>query len=148
MSVACSSDDDGGSEADLVGKWKADLFHIEGDFDGGHFQADGIDFGNVIVNFKEDGTYSSEGGDFTVEFTINFMGMEISEQMTNDNPLNQGTWEKIGNTLRITNENDPEVYDYKIDKLTSKRLELSLDDYEVDADGVEGEFKAKLGFKK
>lgn len=134
--------------AEIVGKWKVDFWHIEGAFEGGSFSADGIDMNNISVTFKADGTFVSNGEQFMVEATTNVNGNEFKNQFTNPNPFNKGTWEKTGDVLKVTNDGEPEVYEYHIDKLTAHKFESSLDDFDMEDESMEGNFKAKLGFTR
>ena len=134
------------TSAGIAGKWKADFWHIEGTFENGNFMANGTDMGKITVTFAEDGTFSSEGDKFTTKHTINVDGMEFSNENVNENPFHTGTWEKVGDILKIKNDGEPEVYEYRIDVLTSKRMEMSLDDYKFDDDEMEGDFKARMGY--
>ena len=148
--AACSSDDDNTESGQIEGVWKADLFYMEGEVDEGEFTVEGIDFSGMKVDFKPDGTYVSDGDSFTVKYTMNMMGQEFSDTATNENPFNEGTWEKNGNTLTVKDIDEDEDFDFKIEKLTSNRLEISSRDIDVEEmdELVEGNFKVTIGFKR
>lgn len=148
LTVAACSNDDNPAVAGIVGKWNANSYHLDGEFGGGSLVADGVEMSSISVTFKEDGTFVSDGDQFTVKTTISFDGQSNMGEFTNDNPFNSGTWEKDGDILRVKNDGEPEVYDYHIDALTSNKLEISLDDYKIQEDGIEGTFNAKMGFKR
>lgn len=130
----------------ITGKWKVDQWHIEGAFEEGDFMAEGINMGSITITFKDDGTFVSDGDQFTAKSTVNVEGMKFSNEFTNKNPFNTGTWEKVGAVLKVKNDGEPEVYEYHIDNLTSKRMEMSLDDYKLEEGDMDGDFKAKMGF--
>lgn len=132
----------------IAGKWKADLWHVEGTFDGGDFVADAVDMSSITVTFAKDGTFFSDGNEFTTKHTVHAEGMEFSNESVNKNPFNTGTWEKVGGILKMKNDGEPEVYEYQIDILTANRMEMSLDDYKLDDADMTGTFKAKMGFKR
>jgi hypothetical protein len=148
---ACSKDDspkDNPSSKGITGKWKADTWHIQGNFEGGSFLADGIDMGSISITFKDDGTFVSDGDQFTIESTVTMNGQQFSNRYTNENPFNSGTWEKVGDILKVKNDGEPDVYNYQIDRSTSNKLELSLDDYKLNEEDITGTFEAKMGFKR
>lgn len=103
---------------------------------------------DITVTFNQDGTYISDGEYFTVLVEFSIDGMEFSNQITNDNPFSSGTWQKDGDNLIIKNTGDTEVYNYHIDRLTSNRLDVSLDNYRIVEDGIETTVKAEMGFRR
>ncbi|HLR49636.1 MAG TPA: lipocalin family protein [Candidatus Sphingobacterium stercoripullorum] len=145
--ISCSSDDNS-TTGDIEGEWKADSWHVSGTMEGGSFTMNGIDMSEITVTFNQDGTYISDGEYFTVLVEFSMDGMEFSNEITNDNPFSSGTWQKDGDNLIIKNTGDTEVYNYHIDRLTSNRLDVSLDNYRIVEDGIETTVKAEMGFRR
>src|SRR5690625_5033415 len=116
--------------------------------EGGNFTMNGVDMSDITVTFNQDGTYISDGEYFTVLVEFSIDGMEFSNQITNDHPFSSGTWQKDGDNLIIKNTGDTEVYNYHIDRMTSNRLDVSLDKYIIVENGSENTVKAEMGFRR
>lgn len=146
--ISCSDDESSAAPGEITGRWRADFWHAEGLFEEGYFSADGVNMQGISVTFNEDGTFVSEGDEFTVHYTASIQGEESSDDFDEDIPFSTGNWEKVGNVLNIRNEGESETYEYDIIKLTTNRLQISLDDYQVNQDGINGAFELTMGFKR
>ncbi len=139
---SCSKDDDGGGSFEIVGNWRM----TEGAVEGGSIMLDlggmpiPVEVSGTFIDLddqnkltiKEDNTFTSITGNIAIELHMNVMGTVQTETFEASDIFGEGTWERTGNTLNITNDNGTTI-PYTIVSLTESNLELKANVSEMDA---------------
>ncbi|WP_196886656.1 lipocalin family protein [Aureivirga sp. CE67] len=123
--TSCSSDDDNGSVATVVGKWDPDYNIVNGV----KFLDPDQDCDNLYIEFLNNGNIVSH--DYT--------DCELEES------YEEGTWKVDGNTLSLSYVygEDVETDVFEIRKLTNSEIELFIK-ADFDENGVEDEIGSHL----
>jgi hypothetical protein len=143
--VSCSSDDNGGSSVnngDIVGSWRLTALTYGGATvisQGGqsittNFNAVGTEFFNSTLTFNENGTFESEGDGYMVDYTMEMMGQEITQEMFVVSFFQNGNWEANGNTITFFSPSTDPV-DYNVVELNETTLRLTIEDLVIPVNG-------------
>ena len=152
--ISCSSDDDNtpapetGTDANIVGTWTAESVDYSGFtstlvLDTGNtlrveYTGTGtdIDFGMV---FSESPNELVTSGSFDLDLTTSIQGIPEQSMVLDLDFLENGTWVRNGNTLRLTTA-DSEVIEISIELLTENSLRLRLtEESSISTDEIEEE---------
>ncbi len=122
----------------LIGSWFLTTLDYEGfttstAMGNTNFKGFGKDM-DMTMTFSENPNKFTSEGSYTIELTINAPGQTITEDLTYDTALSDGTWAVIGNTLTVTSAGVAQ--DVTIISQTSTTLELGIDSEE--SQDVEG----------
>lgn len=112
--VACSEDDNGNdpSSDDLIGIWQMESLDYSGTstttFGGQsntlNYVGEAYDI-DLSITFGEDPNEYKTSGGYTIRLTYEFGGQTIEENVPIEGFLDNGTWERNGNTLTVVNGN-------------------------------------------
>lgn len=135
IGLASCSDEDGGNtnNGNAAGSWEpteltyngTSTFTQAGQTVSMDFSAVGIDFHNTVITLNNDGTFDSAGEGITVEMTMEFMGQEMTQEMSAPSFISEGTWEVNGSTMTLTESSTNEPQDYDIVELSDTTMRLT-----------------------
>ncbi|WP_455170197.1 hypothetical protein [Aegicerativicinus sediminis] len=129
---SCSGDDGPGEptiEDTIVGNWVASDFDVSGDVTG---NIGGINVTVDLVGEVYDNTYRvqfafnpndvTSSGDFSVEFSANFLGQTYTEDIQDVQFIGSGEWEIQGNQLIISTDLETRTFDIQTINATTLRV--------------------------
>ena len=138
--TSCSEDDNGGgndTSGDIVGTWIGTGVDYTGTSEtttmgqtvSADFVGEAFDI-NYTLTFSENPNNVVADGSYSIELTTTINGQSSTETVEDLEFLNDGTWERSGNTLTITAEGEPG--DATIVELTDTTLVLEI----VESEGI------------
>lgn len=143
-SVSCSSDDDNNEPLNIVGDWSITEGYIEPttiQMDLGGMPISVEISGSFVeideenrISFKEDNTFTSITNNISLEMNMVVMGMPQTQVFEASDIFGDGTWEIIGNELKIHNQNNTSIT-YTIDSLDGNTMELSSNVKDMQVEG-------------
>lgn len=141
---SCKKDKNEPKSDDLVGTWELTALTYDGYIDGTAVAATIKDLNNPRITFNNDGTFSGNGGTFTLVVTDK--ADETVKLEFPDNRLSgSGTWERDGDILRGTGLSDIYGEELNILALTATTLRLSAS---FQQEGTEGMSKVDFIFTR
>lgn len=132
--AACSNDDDNGPAGDeIVGTWALTDIDYSGtsttSSPAGAFTADftgsGYDM-DVTVTFEEDPNVYKTDGDYSIELVTEFNDQTFESQVENEGFIDDGEWERNGDTITITNS-DGETTTSEIVSINASSMVIAYD---------------------
>lgn len=119
-------------EDEIIGTWDVTVFEyggssttsVQGEDYTTNFEGTGRDM-SLTVEFKGDGTYTSQGS-YTIDLDYDFAGQMFSQPVTLTDYFGTGTYVVDGTTITFTDDQSNEESTGTITKLAGDDLELNF----------------------